>query len=51
MAELRLQGYRIEEIAQATARSERLVRRALDQVKDRLAHRCGAMSGIRGAAM
>jgi RNA polymerase sigma-70 factor (ECF subfamily) len=51
MAELRLQGYRIEEIAQATARSERLVRRVLDQVKDRLAHRCGAMSGIRGAAM
>ena len=39
MVELRLQGYRIEEIAQATDRSERLVRRVLDQVKDRLNRR------------
>ncbi len=44
MAELRLQGYRIEEIAQATDRSERLVRRVLDQVKDRLNRRCGGTS-------
>jgi RNA polymerase sigma factor (sigma-70 family) len=39
MVELRLQGYRIQEIAQATDRSERLVRRVLDQVKDRLNRR------------
>jgi RNA polymerase sigma-70 factor (ECF subfamily) len=45
MAELRLQGYRIEEIAQATSRSERLVRKVLGQVKDRLSRRCGTLSG------
>jgi RNA polymerase sigma-70 factor, ECF subfamily len=39
MVELRLQGYRIAEIAQATERSERLVRRVLEQVKDRLNRR------------
>jgi RNA polymerase sigma-70 factor, ECF subfamily len=49
MAELRLQGYQIEEIARATDRSERLVRRVLDQVKDRLTRRCGAISGARVA--
>jgi DNA-directed RNA polymerase specialized sigma24 family protein len=36
MVELRLQGYLIQEIARATDRSERLVRRVIDQVKDRL---------------
>jgi RNA polymerase sigma-70 factor (ECF subfamily) len=40
MVELRLQGYHIAEIAQATDRSERLVRRVLDEVKVRLKYRC-----------
>jgi RNA polymerase sigma-70 factor (ECF subfamily) len=42
MVELRLQGYPIEEIAAASERSERMVRKVLDQVKDRLGRRCGA---------
>lgn len=36
MVELRLQGHTFEHIAQATERSERMVRRVLEQVKDRL---------------
>jgi RNA polymerase sigma-70 factor (ECF subfamily) len=39
MVEMRLQGYTLHEIAAATDRSERLVRRLLDQIKDRLKHR------------
>jgi RNA polymerase sigma factor (sigma-70 family) len=39
MVELRLQGDHIKEIAEATDRSERLVRRVLDQVKGRLNRR------------
>jgi RNA polymerase sigma factor (sigma-70 family) len=39
MVELRLEGHLIEEIAHAADRSERLVRRVLDQVKDRLNRR------------
>jgi hypothetical protein len=35
------QGYAIEEIAGVSDRSERLVRKVLDQVKDRLSRRCG----------
>jgi RNA polymerase sigma factor (sigma-70 family) len=44
MVELRLQGYRIAEIAQATGRSERLVWKVLDQIKDRLNRRCSEPS-------
>ncbi len=36
MVEMRLQGYQIEEIAEASHCCERMVRRVLDQVKDRL---------------
>jgi RNA polymerase sigma-70 factor (ECF subfamily) len=50
MAELRLQGYQIQEIAQATARSERLVRKVLDRVKDRLGRRCGMTAGEGGGS-
>jgi RNA polymerase sigma-70 factor (ECF subfamily) len=39
MVELRLQGFRLEEIALATDRSERWVRRVLSQVKERLDRR------------
>ena len=39
MLELRLQGYRIAEIAAETGRSERLVRKVLDGVKDELLRR------------
>jgi RNA polymerase sigma-70 factor (ECF subfamily) len=39
MVEMRLQGYGVPEIAAATDRSERLVRRVLDQVKGRLRQR------------
>ncbi len=39
MVEMRLQGYNFEEIAAATSRSERWVRRVLDQFKDRLRRR------------
>jgi RNA polymerase sigma-70 factor (ECF subfamily) len=39
MVELRLQGYRIEEIATATDRSQRLVRLVLEQVKSELRRR------------
>lgn len=39
MVELRLQGHLIDEIAAATGRSERLVRRVLDQVKRELGRR------------
>jgi RNA polymerase sigma-70 factor (ECF subfamily) len=39
MVELRLQGHRIEEIAAATDRSERFVRRVLDEFKGRLLER------------
>jgi RNA polymerase sigma factor (sigma-70 family) len=39
MVELKLQGYQTKEIAEATDRSERLVRRVLDQVKGRLNRR------------
>ena len=48
MAEMRLQGHLIEEIAQATDRSERLVRKVLDRVKDRLGRRCGMIAGEGG---
>lgn len=41
MVELRLQGYRLEEIAAELQRSERTVRRVLEQVKHEL-HRIGA---------
>ena len=44
MVEMRLQGYRIEEIATAADRCERLVRRVLDQVKDHLRRYCGIPS-------
>jgi RNA polymerase sigma-70 factor, ECF subfamily len=40
MVELRLQGYSLDEIAAATQRCERTVRRILDQVKDQLEKRC-----------
>src|SRR5262249_38918113 len=36
MLELRLQGYNLEEIAAATQRAQRTVRRALNQIKHRL---------------
>jgi RNA polymerase sigma-70 factor (ECF subfamily) len=39
MVELRLQGHLIDEIAAETGRSERLVRRVLDQVKRELSQR------------
>jgi DNA-directed RNA polymerase specialized sigma24 family protein len=39
MVELRLQGHSLEEIAAATQRCERTVRRALEQVKERLEQR------------
>jgi RNA polymerase sigma-70 factor (ECF subfamily) len=39
MLELRLQGYRIEEIAEQVNRSERGVRRLLDKIKERLHQR------------
>jgi eukaryotic-like serine/threonine-protein kinase len=39
MVELRAQGYRFEEIAADTHRSERLVRRVLERVKVELSHR------------
>jgi RNA polymerase sigma-70 factor (ECF subfamily) len=39
MVELRLQGYRIEEIATATQRSQRLVRLVLEQVRGELRRR------------
>jgi RNA polymerase sigma-70 factor, ECF subfamily len=39
MVELMLQGYHFKEIAEATDRSERLVRRVRDHVKDRLNRR------------
>jgi RNA polymerase sigma factor (sigma-70 family) len=38
MVELRLQGYQLEEIAKTVRRSERTVRRVLDQVKESLKH-------------
>ncbi len=45
MVELRLQGHRIEEIATACDRCERLVRRVIDRVKDRLNGRCEEAHG------
>jgi hypothetical protein len=39
MVEMRLQGYRLDEIAATTVRSERWVRRVLDQFKSRLRER------------
>ena len=39
MVEMRLQGFSLEEIATATDRSERLVRRVLSQIKERLKER------------
>ena len=39
MVEMRLQGYGLQEIADATQRSERLVRRVLEQVKKHLKQR------------
>jgi RNA polymerase sigma factor (sigma-70 family) len=39
MVEMRLQGHSLEEIAAATERSERLVRRVLDQIKSQLRQR------------
>jgi RNA polymerase sigma factor (sigma-70 family) len=44
MLELRLQGYRIEEIASEVNRSERGVRRLLDKVKERLHQRLAEQS-------
>lgn len=41
MVELRLQGYLIEEIAAEVGRSERTVRRVMDQIKARLEQRAG----------
>jgi RNA polymerase sigma-70 factor (ECF subfamily) len=40
MAELRLQGYALEEIAALVHRSERTVRRLMEQVKERLRELC-----------
>jgi RNA polymerase sigma-70 factor (ECF subfamily) len=45
MVELRLQGYRIAEIAAATDRSERWVRRILDQIKSQLQQRYRVHAG------
>jgi RNA polymerase sigma-70 factor (ECF subfamily) len=42
MVELRLEGYRLEEIAEATQHHERTVRRLLKWVKQRLQQRCRA---------
>jgi hypothetical protein len=39
MVEMRRQGYSMQEIADGTQRSERLVRRVLDQFKDQLQQR------------
>jgi RNA polymerase sigma-70 factor (ECF subfamily) len=44
MVEMRLQGHTFEAIAVATQRSERLVRRVLEQVKNRLQQRCQEMA-------
>jgi RNA polymerase sigma-70 factor (ECF subfamily) len=41
MVEMRLQGHALQDIAAATDRSDRLVRRVLDQVKGRLQERVG----------
>ena len=38
MVEMRLQGYQLEEIAKSVRRSERTVRRVLEQIKQALAH-------------
>jgi DNA-directed RNA polymerase specialized sigma24 family protein len=42
---LRLQGYSLEEIAAATQRCERTVRRILERVKEQLEKRCRECSG------
>jgi len=46
MVEMRLQGYSLDEIAAATDRSERLVRRVLDQIKDQLRQRYQEHAGL-----
>ena len=46
MFELRLQGYRFLEIAETVDRSERLVRRVVGDVKDRLKRRYSQHSGM-----
>jgi RNA polymerase sigma-70 factor (ECF subfamily) len=45
MVEMRLQGYALQEIADATGRSERLVRRVLDRLKANL-QRCHRQYGF-----
>jgi DNA-directed RNA polymerase specialized sigma24 family protein len=44
MLEMRLQGFRLEEIAAEVQRSERGVRRLLDKVKERLNQRLAEQS-------
>jgi RNA polymerase sigma-70 factor (ECF subfamily) len=39
MVEMRLQGYALQEIAETTGRSERFIRRVLDQIKHQLKER------------
>jgi RNA polymerase sigma factor (sigma-70 family) len=46
MLELRLQGSKLEEIAAQTQRSERTVRRVLEEIKQRLEQRHSDQSGI-----
>jgi hypothetical protein len=45
MVELRLQGHRLEEIAAEVQRSERTVRRLLEEVKEWLHRECLDRSG------
>jgi RNA polymerase sigma-70 factor (ECF subfamily) len=45
MVEMRLQGYALQEIADATDRSERLVRRVMEQIKNQLKQRYQAACG------
>ena len=46
MVEMRLQGYPVQEIAEATSRSERLVRRVLGEIKDRWKQRYHDYAGV-----
>jgi hypothetical protein len=46
MVEMRLQGYAVQEIADATERSERFVRRVLDGIKDQWKQRYHACAGV-----
>jgi len=45
MVEMRLQGYALQEIADTTGRSERLVRRVLEQIKEQLRQRYRQAAG------